>query len=74
MKLKFIENIGSRIIKFRVKYVVRKIPVIKTRQLIIKIIPTDLILGKNEYTIKNNPTTRTLIEIDISRGNAIKSK
>ncbi len=37
-------------------------------------IPTDLILGKNEYTINNNPITKTLIEIDISKGISIKSR
>ena len=74
IKLIFTENIGFSIIKLRIKQTVRKIPDNVTKYALIKITPIDLILGKNEQTIKNNPITKTLIEIVISRLTPIETK
>lgn len=41
---------------------------------LIKTIPIDLIFGKNEYTIKNNPITKISMEIVISNERPIEIK
>ena len=47
---------------------VKKIPNIVIKYAVIKIVPIDLILGKNEYIIKNNPITNISIETVIPNG------
>ena len=67
MKLRFRENIGSNIIVYNIKNIDKKIPVNTIQYADIRIVPTDLILGKKEYTRNNILIANMSIEIATSK-------
>ena len=67
-RLIFNENIRWFITSYRTKKIVKKMPDKVMRYAIIRTKPKDLILGKNEYTIKNNPIANISTAIVNSKG------
>ena len=73
-RLKFKAKTICWITAQRIKQRVKKIPSKVVIYAIIKTKPIDLMFGKKEYTIKNNPITKISIEIVISNGSPIEVK